>query len=114
MKIIALLPVKNEAWVLPTYFSSVKKIADEIIALLDDSSDNSLEMLKKNSAIILSAKKSDKTDMSEKRKVLLEEGRKHGGTHFIWLDADETFSHDFISNGRERISKLKPGEKISM
>jgi len=37
MKIVAMLPFKNEEWVLPAYISSLSKIADEIIALDDNS-----------------------------------------------------------------------------
>ena len=37
MKVIALLPFKNEEWILPTYLSNVLPIVDEIIALDDNS-----------------------------------------------------------------------------
>jgi hypothetical protein len=52
--------------------------------------------------------------MSKKRSILLSEGRKRGGTHFIWLDADEIFSEDFMHRAKELIGQLKSGEKISM
>ena len=41
MKIIALLPFKNEEWILPTFLSNVLPIVDEIISLDDSSTDNS-------------------------------------------------------------------------
>lgn len=118
MKIIALVPVKNEGWVLPTYLSSVSKIADEIIAIDDGSTDNSVEILKNAGATVIftspELRKEKIVNMSTRRKLLLGEGRKRGGTHFIWLDADEAFTSEFIHKGKEIISELKPGEKISM
>ena len=46
MKVVALLPFKNENWVLPSYLHSVTEIVDEIIAIDDGSIDNSAEILK--------------------------------------------------------------------
>ena len=42
MKVIALLPFKNEEWCLPAYLHNTSVIADEIIAIDDGSTDNSL------------------------------------------------------------------------
>lgn len=115
MKIIALLPVKNESWVLPTYISSMKKIADEIIALDDDSEDNSVQILRDNNIQVLASLNNDKIiNMSQKRMILLDEGRKRGGTHFIWLDADESFDTNFLKYGKKIIEDLLPGQKIKM
>ena len=41
MKIIALLPFKNEEWILPSYLHNTTKIVDEIISIDDGSIDNS-------------------------------------------------------------------------
>jgi len=114
MKIIALLPVRNEAWVLPTFLSSVKPLCDEIIAINNGSTDSSREILQKNNVIIkdIPSPKGKPFAMSTLRQELLNLGRERGGTHFIWLDADEAFTYPFIKNGREIISKLVPGQKI--
>jgi glycosyltransferase involved in cell wall biosynthesis len=116
MKIIALLPFKNEAWALPSYISSISKIADEIIALDDSSTDNSVGVLQNAGATLLTYDSTAEkvVNMSARRQILLEAGRKAGGTHFIWLDADETFSADFIPHAKEIITRLKPGQKLTM
>lgn len=116
MKIIALLPEKNESWILPTYLSSIKKIADEVIAIDDGSTDNSKQILKDAGAFVYDNKEIVKSGWAEHsiRQKLLQLGREHGGTHFICLDADEALSTNFLKHGRNIIEKLKPGQKISM
>jgi glycosyltransferase involved in cell wall biosynthesis len=116
MKIIALLPVKNEEWILETCLRSLKELSDEIIIFDDGSTDNSKKIMKRQGAVIVVQPnvRSDYVDMSFKRRILLEEGRRRGGTHFIWLDADEAFAGKFLKNGREIISRLKPGEKLML
>ena len=116
MKIIALLPVKNEAWILSAYLSSVTKVADEIIALDDGSVDLTKEVLRSFGVVIEDFNQPENVQMpmSLRRKLLLKLGRLRGGTHFIWLDADEAFTAPFIKEGLQYISKLKPGQKLSM
>lgn len=115
MKIIALLPFKNEAWILPTYLSSITKIADEILALDDGSTDAGRTLLEDAGATVLERDfgKERVVHMSARRSYLLTEGRARGGTHFIWLDADETFSADFLSSARATIGSLAQGEKLA-
>ena len=45
MKVIGLIPFKNEEHFLPTYLSNVKRICDEIIAVDDHSTDNSRKIM---------------------------------------------------------------------
>jgi glycosyltransferase involved in cell wall biosynthesis len=116
MKITALLPVRNESWILPTYLSSVKPLADEIIAINDRSTDKTKQILKSAGAIVFENHEVLKSGWAEHsiRQKLLVLGRKRGGTHFICLDADEAFSSSFIKHGREIIKKLQPGQKVVM
>lgn len=116
LKVIALLPVKNEAWILPTYLSTVGKIADEIIVLDDASTDNSANLLNHAGAHVVSfpSAPGKVLPMSVRRKELLRLGREQGGTHFIWLDADESFTSQFIPTSREYIERLQPGEKLAL
>lgn len=116
MKIVALLPIKNEAWSLPVFLSSVKAITNDIIAVEDGSTDGSKEMLKKAGVKVYSLPvvPGNRWPMSKYRQFLLEKGRAMGGTHFIWLDADEAFTYPFVKNAQESIGKLKPGQKIMM
>lgn len=116
MKIIALLPVKNEAWALPSYLSSVHRVADQMIALDDGSTDASAELLRRAGADVhrYDASKEAIVHMSTRRQRLLELGRAALGTHFIWLDADETFSANFLTRARDTIVALQPGQKLTM
>ncbi|NLZ74798.1 glycosyltransferase family 2 protein [Candidatus Falkowbacteria bacterium] len=117
MKIIALLPIKNEAWVLSACLGSLSLIADEIIILDDNSSDDYKDILSKfPKAIVFKNEVFDgqTVNMSTKRKTLLKIGRERGGTHFIWLDADEVFSDNFLLTYHKYLERMVPGQKIMM
>ncbi len=115
-KIIALLPFKNEEWIIGEYINSVKKIADHIIAYDDNSTDNSRKLLEEAGAEIITNNYKTESYFAEHeiRQELLNRGRKEGGTHFVCLDADEIFSNNFIKQGREIILSLKPSQGLWM
>jgi glycosyltransferase involved in cell wall biosynthesis len=118
MKIIALIPVKNEAWILKSTIPRLKKFADEILCTDGGSTDGTLEYLK-SAGVNVRPQAQKQTNFSAWRSELLAWGRERGGTHFIWLDADEAFTANFLGekNGipfRERLSKMKPGEKLAL
>ena len=46
IKIIGLLPCRNESWILPTYLKNVLPVVDEIIVIDDNSTDNTKQILK--------------------------------------------------------------------
>jgi glycosyltransferase involved in cell wall biosynthesis len=119
MKIVALLPFKNEEKFLHTCVSSMIGVVDEIVAIDDFSTDDSVKILKgfeDRVAIQIHDGIADKKDMpvEKLRTKLLELGRAAGGTHFVCLDADEAFTANFQAQGRKIISKLQPGQKLVM
>jgi glycosyltransferase involved in cell wall biosynthesis len=117
MKIIALLPFRNESWILPTYLKNVLPIVDEVIAIDDYSTDGGKEILEKESKVkVYSNNETLKSGWAEFniRQKLLELGREAGGTHFVCLDADETFTTNFVPLAKKVISKLEPGQKLSL
>ena len=118
VKIVALLPFKNEAWCLPSYLHNTIKVVDEIIAIDDGSIDDSAKILKDAGAKVYSADnlRNFNSGWSEGsiRAELLKLGRESGGTHFVCLDADESFTNNFVEISKNSISQLRPGEKIAM
>lgn len=118
MKIIALLPFKNEEWCLPSYLHNTLKVVDDIIAIDDGSTDNSLEILENAGATVFSSEKlrNFNSGWSEGsiRAELLKLGREAGGTHFLCLDADESLSNNFVKIADQVFPQLQPGHKVSM
>ncbi len=114
MKIIALLPFKNEEWVIKEYIASIKKVTSHIIAYDDYSTDLSRKILEEAGAKIISEDYTTESGWAEHsiRQRLLIEGRKEGGTHFICLDADEIFSDNFYVSAIKNISTLEPGQSL--
>jgi len=114
MKIIALIPTKNEEWVLQTCISSIKDIVDDIVILDDDSSDDTVNIAKKNSCHVYFNNHSRDYYFREYevRKKLLNIGRNLGGTHFLFLDADEAISSDLKASLQTIAQKMKVGEKL--
>lgn len=117
MKIVALLPFRNEERFLRSFLSGVSPLVDQIIAMDDNSSDNGAAILRAGGATVLDwAKERPKCGWSELgiRQRLLELGREAGGTHFVILDADETFTAPFMKVGRTVLSRLEPGQRLLM
>jgi len=118
MKIIALLPFKNEEWCLPTYLHNTLKVVDDIIAIDDGSTDNSVKILEDAGVTVYSSEKlrNYKSGWSEGsiRAELLKLGREAGGTHFLCLDADESVSNMFVVLFDQIVAQMNPGDKISM
>lgn len=117
MKVIALMPVKNEAWILDYTLACLKDFVDEIIVVNDGSIDESKNISTKYKKVTLYENKqriSAGWPEFSIREKLLSLGREHSGTHFICIDADEIISYNFLDNIDEYISKLRKGLKLSL
>lgn len=113
MKIIALMPVKNEEWILPTTLKDLSRYIDDLVVLDDSDQDNSRSVIKKYGGHLI-AQDNKNINYSSWRSELLKKGRELGGTHFIWLDADESFSNNFYDNHYNILKSLKLGQALCM
>lgn len=116
MKIITLVPVKNEGWVLKYSLTNFSLFSDEIIILDDQSTDETLSIVSefpKVTRYVFDSQGEKNTNMSNRRNTLLAYGRAHGGTHFVFLDADESLTEEFANTLPEQLQTLKPGESLA-
>ncbi|MCK9344971.1 MAG: glycosyltransferase [Candidatus Pacebacteria bacterium] len=114
MKIITLVPVKNEGWILRFSLKNFSLFSDEIIILDDHSTDDLLEIAQEYPKVrVVPFETTERhVDMSLRRNILLQEGRRSNGTHFVFLDADETFSGEFSKKLKETVSSMDKGATL--
>eukprot|EP01103_Thecamoeba_quadrilineata_P013542 TRINITY_DN378_c0_g1_i1.p1 TRINITY_DN378_c0_g1~~TRINITY_DN378_c0_g1_i1.p1 ORF type:complete len:500 (-),score=98.31 TRINITY_DN378_c0_g1_i1:38-1537(-) len=118
-KIIGLTGIRNGAVQLPYFLKSISKYTDAIIILDDNSDDGTGEIVRSlarsfNIEILIN-KTVWHRDENLDHNILLRAGRElAGGTHFIFLDYDESLSascqdQDFL---RQKIISLRPGQRL--
>src|SRR5580698_3243707 len=113
MKIIALMPVKNEAWILKTTLPQLKHFVDDIVALDGESKDDTQALIEEFGGTVI-PQGNPKVDYAGWRQRLLAEARKRKATHQVWLDADEAFTTNFQTTFRNRLEQMRPGQKLSL
>ncbi len=102
MKIICLMPVKNEAWVIEASLKRITKWADIIIVADQHSEDNTRNICLKFDKVKLIQNNAIEFNEKERQMLLLSEARKYGLNNLIFaLDADEFIPDDFD------VSKMK-------
>lgn len=121
MKIIALYPVLQEKLninFLKISIRSLYEIVDEIIILFDypnNKYDLILNSFEDKKIYKYFVEKKDHTIKTNAPVIeLLSLGRMHNGSHFIFLDTDEAFTHPFMKHSSNYISSMKPGDKIML
>lgn len=119
MKVVALIPFRNEARLLPLCLSSLDGIADLVVGMDDNSTDDSARIFAEAGGVVLPAPSRELSSFAEGkessvRQLLLEEGRRRGGTHFLCVDADEALSANFRPHAREILAGMEPGHKLAL
>lgn len=116
MKLITLVPVKNEEWILRLTLRNFSLFSDEILLLNDGSADATQDIARTFPKVTLIDFETDEThvNMSKRRNLLLKKGRELGGTHFVMLDADECFSFSFTQRIQKEIASLSPGQSLCL
>jgi hypothetical protein len=110
MKIITLLPIKNEAWIIDSALNNLELFCDLIIVADQNSTDDSRKICLTHKKVILIENKNE-GHSNQVRWQLLAEARKYGRNNFLLcVDADEIIPpilfKDFMKKNQE---KLKPG-----
>jgi len=119
-KIVALVPARNESLLIEQCLRGLALFSDAIIVLDDASEDNTLDIVKSlaqecNIEKIIAREKWHR-DEPFNRSRLFQAGRDIGGTHFIFVDADEMFTADCLKDNflRKKILQLEPGDTLVM
>lgn len=95
-KIIAITPIRNEAWVLDAYLACTSSWADFIILADQHSTDGSREIAIKYPKVILIDNPLEEMNQAEARKLLFREVDKIEGDKIVFaIDADEFLSAGF-------------------
>ncbi|CAN8074761.1 unnamed protein product [Agarophyton chilense] len=113
-KVVALVELRNVHSTLYPFLSSLSTYTHSIIALDDHSTDETRNQLLRSPHVelILNRTGEWRRDELADRQMLLEAGRRVGGTHFVLLDYDEFVSHNCVPWIRDEILKLRPGESL--
>jgi glycosyltransferase involved in cell wall biosynthesis len=112
MKIIATVPVRNEAWILPVFLRAMDTIADAILVVDQASTDATPVICRQFAKVIAIHNSSPQYDEAARSQLLLDAARQFDGNNLIiTLDADELFSADVLGSAIERLAEsLRPGE----
>ena len=108
MKVIALLPVKNEAWVLPYTLACLSGFCDVILINDQQSEDNSREIAKRFPKVVW-IDSPDSKICEQARWQLWDVARQYDGSNLLWCtDADELLSppriRQFFDAERDRLT----------
>jgi glycosyltransferase involved in cell wall biosynthesis len=116
MKIIALMPVKNEAWIIGRTLSVLARFCDHIIVADQRSTDGTSEILKEFSPKVTVVDNPSATHSTNIRWRLLEEARNFDGDNFIFcFDADEIPSANIVTPGvLEALVDILPGTALEI
>lgn len=112
MKIIVVMPVKNEEWILEKSLAAASLVADHIIVADQNSVDKTQEICQRFTKVIYIENPSEKFNEEERRKILLTKAREFDGNNLIFaLDADEILSADILEKNvlEDFFNSMKPG-----
>jgi hypothetical protein len=114
MQLIALMPARNEAWIIGLSLRVAMRWCDSVVVLDHASTDGTaglLDALKREFKSRLTVLREEDPAWSEMahRQRLLDAGRAAGGTHFALVDADEVLTGNLLPGIRGMVSELGPG-----
>jgi len=119
MKLIGVMPVRNEQWILGASLPAVLMLVDELIVLDHASADATPRIIARHARE--HPGRVHRVDWSGRhynevavRQRLLEAAREAGGTHVFMIDADEFVSGNQIEPIRAAMRALEPGQGLEL
>lgn len=117
MKIVGLMPARNEAWVIGFSARVALRWVDELVILChactDATATIAVELAKQfYPHVTVVGDDSPVWEEMRHRQALLELGRARGGTHFALIDADEVLTQNLASRIRGLVERIPPQETL--
>lgn len=112
MKLVGLMPVRNEDWILGLSLRVALKWCDEVIVYLHACTDQSaaiaMEVAQETNRVVVVAQTEDKWDEMTHRQATLELARtaEVGATHIALIDADEVLTANLTTGDKPIIRDL--------
>ena len=119
MKIIGMMPVHNEDWVVGMSIRHALRWVDEMVVFNHASTDHTQRMIFEIAAenpgrIAYDYTADPKWDEMAHRQLMLEVARGYEATHMAIIDADEVISTNIIHTIRRDIEALNPGQVLQV
>jgi len=114
MKLIALMPTRNEEWIIGLSLRVVLRWCDSVVVLQHCCTDRTAEIVAEISAehpgrVHLIVDDNPEWAEMAQRQRMLETARSHGATHLACTDADEVLTGNLLPLVREQIDCLPKG-----
>jgi len=118
VKLINLLPVHQEAWILGLSLRALLEFCDEVIVLLHACTDGSgaiaREVANETGRVLIIEDSDPVWREMPQRQRMLEEARRRGATHISTLDCDEILTGNLLSDIRMHIGRLAPRSVLEL
>ena len=116
MKLVGLMPCRNEDWVIGLSARAALKWCDDLIVLNHNSTDRSVRVLNDigDRRLTVLHELDEKWDEMAHRQRLLSAARDLGATHIAMIDADEVLTGNLLPFIRKWIELLEPGAMMEL
>src|ERR1051326_5326205 len=119
MKLIGLMPVRNESWVLGLSARAALAWCDELILLVHASTDATGEIAEALSCeypgrVGVAVEPTGIWDEMRHRQQLLEAARRRHATHIAIVDADEILTANLLRDVRPMVAEIPAGRALEL
>jgi hypothetical protein len=120
MKLVGLMPVRNEDWVLSVSLRRALEWCDDVVLFLHGCADGSLTVVADAQSRVIDRLsyivEPDEcwSEMEHRQRLLAAAMAEHGATHIAIIDADEILTANVCQEAREHIETLPPETMLEL